>query len=143
MTWVTFGPFIGIDPSYPEFLVRNQAGLVYAITDTTFTTPLSIRSLAGATLTEIRSDARGVVDEFEADVPGSVYEANWKSGVYVVRMRSFKSVQDAAVAATTAANQAVRNMGGAGRIWGRLASEGMPTAGQGAADGDWCFVDAN
>ena len=39
--------------------------------------------------------------------------------------------------------KAVRNVGGFGRVWGnRTATQGPPTAAEGAVDGDYCFVDA-
>lgn len=38
---------------------------------------------------------------------------------------------------------AIRNMGGVGRIWGRSAAEGLPSAAEGAQDGDWCMMDAS
>lgn len=143
MAYVAFGPFVAVDPAYPDSLVRNGSGVVYAVTDTTFTTPLPMRTLAGSTITSVTSNAQGLVDEFEADVPSGGLEANWKAGSYVVRLTSFKAVMETAQAASAAAAAAVQNMGGAARVWGRTIAQGLPTTGDGAQDGDWCLMDAS
>jgi hypothetical protein len=44
---------------------------------------------------------------------------------------------------TPATIGAVRNMGGVDRIWGRVAVQGLPTAAEGAIDGDWALMDAS
>lgn len=136
MAWYSFGPLIAVDPAAPGSLLQNATGQVYATSDTTFTTPLAIRTGG----TAVVSNGLGVIDEFEVE---NQLEIVWKSGPYTVRLASFQAVRDLAEAAEAASASAVQNMGGAARIWGRTTAQGLPTVGDGALDGDWCLMDAS
>lgn len=102
MSLFTFGPFVAYDPTTGT-LVTSGSGQVYAITDTTFTTPLSVTDLTGSAMTEVKSSNVGIIDEFNVNLADDAGEVNWKSGDWVIRLNSFKGVMAIAKDAKTVA----------------------------------------
>lgn len=88
MTDFSFGPLLAYDPT-TKTLLPGAIGQVFAVTDSSFTSPLAMRDLTNTPMASLKADGIGVLDEFVvADNP----EVNWKSGTYVIRLSSFKGV---------------------------------------------------
>jgi hypothetical protein len=139
---------VALDPSQGGVLVRSATGSIYAISDTTFSTPLTARGAAGDVKTTIVSSSQGVIESFIVeDQP----EVIWVSGPYAITLSSItgiKAAADASAAASAAsaiaANQAAERavqyltLDGAPassvRIWAPSTQE--PLEEDGALDGD-------
>lgn len=117
MTLHIFPPFIAVDPSNPSTVAAGLSGQIYASTDLSFTTPLTITSLNAQPLTELVSNDIGLVSGFRADCDGT---AVWKSGTYVVPLMApqalLQEVQNAAAAAAAAASGGVPPGGSVGQV---------------------------
>lgn len=83
-----------IDPTTGP--IFNTSGQVYAPSDTTFSTPLTVTDLAGAPMTSVSIGEQAITAPFETvDVPIVV----WKSGAYILTLWSPQALIDAAEAA--------------------------------------------
>lgn len=101
MTDIPYRGIFAYDPTSGQ-LVTGGSGQVYATTDTTFSTPLAVKSLSGVTMSSIGTTDIGMLDEFTVADQTTV---NWKSGNYVVLLWSPAGMQ----AAVDAANAAVQS----------------------------------
>lgn len=130
MTIHIFPPFVAVDPSNPNVVAAGETGQVYATTDLTFTTPLTITSLNDQPLTELEANQIGLVQGFRADCDGTCV---WKSGLYVVPMMAPKSILDAALAAAAAAAASASNGVPTGGTTGQVLRKNS----SGAYDASW------
>lgn len=93
MTWVMFSPMVAED-ALTRAAIDKGEGVVYAVEDTTLTSPLQIRdaSAVGLTVVEV---AAGRTITFEANVSDSsaTYEVRWKSGENVMIIGSYRGLQ--------------------------------------------------
>lgn len=118
-------------------LVTGAAGSVYAITDTSFTTPLVVRDLAGLTFSTIEVSGIGQTRTFITDRP----ELWWKSGQFVCHLFSVTSMLENTAASAAAAATAATAAQAAASIAELRALPGGGAAGQvltksSGADGD-------
>lgn len=130
MTIHIFPPFVAVDPSNPNVVAAGETGQVYATSDLTFTTPLTITSLNDQPLTELEANQIGLVQGFRADCDGTCV---WKSGLYVVPMMAPKSILDAALAAAAAAAASASNGVPTGGTVGQVLRKNS----SGAYDASW------
>lgn len=130
MTIHVFPPFVAVDPSNPNVVAAGESGQVYATSDLTFTTPLTITSLNDQPLTELEANNIGLVPGFRADCDGTCV---WKSGLYVVPLMAPQSILAAAQAAATAAEASTIN----GIPAGGTAGQVLRKASNGAYDAAW------
>lgn len=86
--------------------LRNATAQVFAMTDTSFATPLAITDMAGVPLTGniLSSNSDGIYPEFKT--PAGVAQVIVKSGSALTPMTSIAAQASAAVAAATAATSA-------------------------------------
>jgi hypothetical protein len=91
MTEFVYAPLPAVDPT-TSTVVRNTTGQLYAVTDTTFATPLAFRDLSGVPQAVLRVGPLGITDEFRIDDQPEVL---WKSGDYVIHLWSPQGVLDA------------------------------------------------
>lgn len=67
MTIFTFPAMVAVNPLATGSVVANGAGQVYALSDTTYTTPLSITDLSGNPIAILRSNALGLIQPFQTN----------------------------------------------------------------------------
>lgn len=142
MTWYVFEPIIALDPTN-DSIAKNAAGQVYATTDTTYETPLSVTDLAGIVRTELIADSRGYIEQFRVEDHPVVL---WKSGDHKSVVPSIEGIvadargsraaaETAQLAAETAANAAL-----AAQAAAEDAASGS-TGGGGAGNGNIFAID--
>lgn len=90
-----------IDPA-TNLLVKDGSGQVYAVTDTSFASPLEVTDTAGLPLATISTGPLGIHQDF--DTVDQHLEVVWKSGPYTVTLESSEGI--AAAAAASAAQPA-------------------------------------
>lgn len=100
-------------------ILRSGTGQVFAESDTSYATPLTVYDLAGVAHTTVDIDSQGVTEAFRADAPVVV----WKSGDVVLPIWSGTGMREAAEAAQVAAEAA------------QAAAEAAAAAAEGAASG--------
>lgn len=104
----TFPPLPAINPEDSTLVPGGAEGLIYAPTDTSFSTPLSLVDLTGVPMASVKVTAAGLTQAFRVD---GYPEVVWKSGSYVVPLIATRSLVDEAVAARQAAEQAASTQG--------------------------------
>lgn len=67
MTVYIYPAMVAVNPNLPGSVVVNGTGQVYALTDTSYTTPLSITDLNGVHLVNLASNGFGLVQPFKVD----------------------------------------------------------------------------
>lgn len=101
-----FSAAVALDQN--QRLIRDAEADVFALSDTTFSTPLAITDLQGVPMAKLRSSAEGIYPDFR--VVGGAQQILAKSGDRVTPMTSLgviaKAAEDAADAAATAASSA-------------------------------------
>lgn len=111
MARIYYGQRVALDPTTGQ-LVTSTSGQIYAITDTTFTTPLAVFDTSGTGMPDgqVKVSAQGVTDEFGVDEPvdgdNSRFAVFWKSGPYVIVLESIRGLSKAAQDARTDAQTA-------------------------------------
>lgn len=100
MTDIAYGPLIAMDPTTGQ-LLPDAEGQVFAITDTTFSSPIPMKDLSGVTMTLLKTSRESA--QFDEFLVADLLELNWKSGPNIVRLTSFKGLQIIAEAAKAAA----------------------------------------
>lgn len=99
MATFRFPGYPAVDPSTNQ-VVRDAVGQVYAVTDTTFSTPLTVTDLSGVPMTSVKVGPLGVTEQFvTTDQP----EVNWKSGSFVIYLWSPMSMIEATQSASASA----------------------------------------
>lgn len=102
MAWYPFPPTAALNTEGE--LAQSGSGAIYALDDTGFTTPLTVRDASGASITSVTVSSIGVHQWFEVEDHGAVW---WKSGsLPAVHLVSYKGYLDATVAAQDAAEVA-------------------------------------
>ena len=76
MAWALFGPLIATNATTGERVVGG-VGRVYDVADTSYATPLSVRLLSGAVVTEVTSGQDGYLPAFAVEDRAVVV---WRSG---------------------------------------------------------------
>lgn len=124
MATFRFPGYPAVDPATNQ-VVTNAVGQVYAVTDTSFTTPLTVTDLTGTPMTLVKVGPLGVTEQFiTTDQP----EVNWKSGSYVIYLWSPMSM----VAATSSSASAAASSAAAAEA-SRLAAEAATALSTGQA----------
>lgn len=106
MTWYGYDSQIALDQS-TEQIARNAAGHVYATTDTTFSTPLTVTDLAGVVRSEIIANGLGLIEEFRVEDHKLVV---WKSGDFKTQLASISGIIADAEEARASAAQALQDL---------------------------------
>ena len=147
MTDFVYEAAVALDPSQGGALVRSATGAIYATTDASLSTPLTVRGAAGEAKTAIVSSSQGVIESFIVEDHSEVI---WSSGPYAIVLSSTTGIKAQAAAAAESALLSEQGVADAltrafkiGRpgvsvptYWGKFTSSDEPTAAEGAVEGD-------
>lgn len=100
MAGILFTSRVALDPATGT-LVRNAQFQVYAIDDTTYSTPLSITDPTGVPISAVRSTDQGVTEPFNA--PDGHDSVVIRSGGYAIPIESLEAIRGSVDAAESAA----------------------------------------
>lgn len=102
MPWYQYPALVAYDAPSGAF-ARNAEGQVYALTDTSFATPLPVQDLSGVPLPSLVSSNDAFIPPFKVDGHKVV---NWKSGPYIIELESTQGIVEDVEAAVAAAQLA-------------------------------------
>lgn len=106
--WVSFDALLAVAAGSDGRLAPVAgSGQIFALADTSFTTPLPLRDNAGVAILQLASSSLGFVPEFQADIPDVDMGRAWfKSGPYVQQVESYRGLRDVVSAVSASASLA-------------------------------------
>lgn len=141
-----FTQILAVDPATGQVAPQAE-GQVFALGDTSFSTPLTVTTSGGVSTTTVLSGPQGIIEEFVVADRAQVW---WVGGGFAFVLTSatglLRDVEGSAQAAAAAAAAASDAAAKAFRLprggenppawWGAFTAVNAPTAGDGARAGD-------